>query len=240
MNIGSGFAPGRGLRGKRRLHRWTMESEWVEPQTGCPSPRDLCMGDKPPWLLGESLGQIKMFRLHSRGVCRYWLVTRQGGERCVLVASTSLHSSIQTSANTHSMPQLSTESLVARTWENTQSRNRIGLGDQGVVQERQQWPWLVLTQTELQQEPRLLTAMQPCEFPQSHACPQSQPSECSSQGPSMPQPNTRSRTTTRWEMMWWSSEFEQNYRYLHRQTIRLLLLLLLLSCISRVRLCATP
>lgn len=46
---------------------------------------------------------------------------------------------------------------------------------------------------------------------------QSQPSECSSQGHSMPQSN-RSRTTTRGEMMWWLSESEQNYRCLHRQT----------------------
>lgn len=36
-----------------------MGSEWVEPETGNPSPGVLCRGDRPFWLLGEPLAQTK-------------------------------------------------------------------------------------------------------------------------------------------------------------------------------------
>ena len=60
-------APGRGPRGKGRLHRQTVTlgSEWVEPQTGYPNPGVLCVGDKPVWLIGKALGQIDWRSLDS-------------------------------------------------------------------------------------------------------------------------------------------------------------------------------
>lgn len=50
-------APRRGLRGKGRSdgQRLTPGSEWVEPQTGHPSPGVLQGEDKSPWLPGEPL-----------------------------------------------------------------------------------------------------------------------------------------------------------------------------------------
>lgn len=57
----STYAPRKGLRGKGKTFGWTVTqgSEWVEPQTGHPSPRVLSVGDKPPWLPGELLGRQK-------------------------------------------------------------------------------------------------------------------------------------------------------------------------------------
>ena len=61
---------GRELRGKGGSHARTfiLGCEWVEPQTGHPSPGVLCKGDKLPWPLGELLEQTERLekpRLHS-------------------------------------------------------------------------------------------------------------------------------------------------------------------------------
>ena len=48
-----------------------LRSEWIEPQTGLPSPGVLCRGDKPPWQPGEPLGQrerLEKPRFHLWGV----------------------------------------------------------------------------------------------------------------------------------------------------------------------------
>lgn len=78
-------SPWRGLRGKETSHgpTLTLESQQVKLQAENPSPGLLGRGDKPPWLLGQ-IEWLKKPRLHLWGLCRYWLVNKQGLESSAL------------------------------------------------------------------------------------------------------------------------------------------------------------
>ena len=56
--------PGKDLKGKEDLHKWTLVlgTEEVKPKTRCPALNSLHRGDKPPWLLGEMLGEIEVVK----------------------------------------------------------------------------------------------------------------------------------------------------------------------------------
>lgn len=140
------------------MHRQTLVlgSEWVEPQTECPSPGVLHKGDKSPWLLGELRGQLESLerpRLHLRKMCGCWLAIRQGRERSALVTAASLCP--QSELSKHPGPICFTPQF------GTGSND---LGACNAVQEKWRWPTLVLTQKKPQKQLRLIMTVQPLEL----------------------------------------------------------------------------
>lgn len=106
--------------------------EWVgEPYTGCPSLGVQCIGDKPPWLVGEPLREIERLKkseLHLWWVSGCSLASKQSAERSALMvfgflwptchffqSKTSKHSS-----PIHSTPQYITGSGIATSGDKTQ------------------------------------------------------------------------------------------------------------------------